>query len=93
MTASRASSNEAIAPAAAAKPNQAEGIVALNSLFDDVQDEATADIVSDVKKKLPVVSNPGNWNSSLKNAESLARKCLQQGRGEQQHAERYGSQM
>jgi hypothetical protein len=51
--------------------------VALDSLFDDVQDEANADVMSDVKKKLPVVSNPGNWNSSLKNAETPARKCRQ----------------
>lgn len=44
----------------------------LDNLFDDSPDTECGGVLSDVKKKLPVVNSAGNWNSSLKNAEALA---------------------
>jgi hypothetical protein len=71
VPASRASSNTATAPAAATRLNKTDGTVILDHLFDDYKDNASTDVLSDVKKKLPVVSNPGNWNSSIKNPEVI----------------------
>ncbi|SMQ48565.1 unnamed protein product [Zymoseptoria tritici ST99CH_1A5] len=61
-------------PAVAIKPNKTEGMAGLDNLFDDSPDTECGGVLSDVKKKLPVVNSAGNWNSSLKNAEALAAK-------------------
>lgn len=47
------------------KPIKSEESVSLENLFDDIQDDTASDLLEDVKKKLPQVKNPGNWNSDI----------------------------
>lgn len=50
------------APVSATRPTKIEGNVALANLFDDLSDDASSEIVPEVKKKLPAITNPGAWN-------------------------------
>ncbi|KAF2164685.1 hypothetical protein M409DRAFT_67793 [Zasmidium cellare ATCC 36951] len=49
----------------APKPIKSEDSISLENLFDDLQDDPTSELHEDVKKKLPQVKNPGNWNSDV----------------------------
>lgn len=47
------------------KPIKSEDSIPLENLFDDLQDDAGSEIHEDVKKKLPQLKTPGNWNSEI----------------------------
>lgn len=60
----------ATAPAASKVKNESSS-VPLEKLFDDLEDDGTPKVQEDVKKALPGVKKPGNWDSDTKDGTSL----------------------
>ena len=51
------------APAAGKPSKNEKSSVPLEKLFDDLQDEGSPKVQDDIKKALPGVKKPGNWDS------------------------------